>query len=256
MSNDGTQAGQGTTASTTTPGTAPAAPPAAPPPAPAQPQAQPPAAPEPPAPPAADPNADPGWLGDRLKRAELAGLKAAGFNSLDEAKAAQAAQAAQADANKTAEQKAADANAEVAKHQAENERLGKTVTDHATRQLATLTDDQRKAVTTIAGDDAARQLDTIDALSPTWAAKLPPAPDPKVAEPTTAAAPAPAVPPAPPPPAPANSVPTGGPPPAPPTGQENHLAVYEDLQSKNPIRAAGYYIAHRESIVSAQQASS
>lgn len=110
-------------------------------------------------------------------------------------------------------------------------------------EMAKLTDDQRAAVTAIAGDNPLGQVRAIRTLRPTW----------------TAAPPAPPAPPGQRPPAPPLRPPanTGTPPSAPNpanVSQPDHLAVYESLQAANPMKASRYYERFRTQIVAAQTA--
>jgi hypothetical protein len=167
------------------------------------------------APPVA-PTSDPGWLKARLDSAKASGDR--------EATARYQAELDVLRATKT-----------------RADQLEAAVTSRATREMGTLNTAQQAAVKAIAGDDPARQLQTIDALAPTWAA----AP----AAPVTPRA----TPPAPPIPAPANSGPANPAPPAPnPNPQSNVLATYQELEQRNPMLAANYYLAHRAEITAAQ----
>lgn len=113
----------------------------------------------------------------------------------------------------------------------------------ADAEMASLTEAQRAAVVRLAGDDPARTLSTITELrvggllpavgaSATTTTAEPPKPVPA---PASTAAPAP---PAPQP----NPAPT-----------PNHLATYQDLEKRNPVAAAHYYLAHASAIQAAQQ---
>jgi hypothetical protein len=190
-----------------------------------------PAAPVAPAP-QAQPDGEPKWLPERLDRERRAALKAAGFESVDEARAAKAELDAKRNAQKTAEEKAADA---AAKLDAETKRaasLSDVVGEWAGRQMLGLTTEQQAAVKAIAGDDPAAQLKAITALQPTWNKPAPAAPT------------APATPPAP----LATTVPAGGAPPAATTSEPNHKATYESMKDVNPFAAAAYLQQYRTEI--------
>lgn len=212
---------------------APAA--AAPPPAPPPPPAAAPA-------PAGDDGAPP-WLPARLQREREAAQREvlSQLGVPDLATARQQIQAATAAATTTA--RAAT--------------LEQTVKQRADYELGFLTDAQRSAVKTLAGDDPARVLTVIDSLRPTWgapsASATPPAPQQVGVPATTApAAPPAAAPAAAPPPAaapaadtaPGRTAPGGTPAPTAPT----HTSVYAALLKSNPFAAAEYGRRHGAAI--------
>lgn len=220
----------------------------APAPAPAAPQPAPAPAPVPAAPPAAaattptSAERDPEWLNQRLAKAKTSGrndvLKELGVSSLDDVKAAINARQAQIDAEKTSAQKASELEGSLASVKAQNAALLASVTAFATAQMGALTEAQKAAVVAIAGDDPSRQVTTIEALRPTWAAQAAPTVTPATAPaaPTTAPAPSPAptdTAPAPSAPSPTNAV-----------SQPNHKAVYAELRKTNPVVAANYAFVH------------
>ena len=237
-----------------------AAPVAAPAPLPVAPAAPPPAIAAPAAPPpapapvadAADPGDGslPKWVAARLEQAKRSAaadvLRTIGAETPEAAADAVKRARAAAEAEKTAAQQAAEAQARAATLQKERDDLHTTVGTYATAQLSALTAEQRAAVTAIAGDNPAAQLRTIAALRPTWTMVAPPAP---VAAP--AAPPAPVAPPAP----PANTAPQAGAPPAgAPPAVTDHLAVLKGLESTNPIRAARYRTTYAGEIAAATKA--
>lgn len=176
--------------------------------------------------PPADANAEPFWLKGRLERAEEQARKALltelGITDPGAAKAALEAAKKAEEANKTAEQRAAELAQKLGTVQTEAERQAAVIQEYAARMFGVLTADQQGAVKAIAGDDPAAQLRAINALGPTWAKQAEaaaPAPAPKPA--TTAPAPD----------APAGAA-TGSPP--------DHRAVYSDMRSRNPFAAAAY----------------
>lgn len=213
----------------------PAPPPAAPPAvvpvvaAPVAPVVPPAAAPTPAPPSAVTDPADPTWLKPRLERERLAGLRAAGFASEAEAKAAGDALKAKADADKTADQRAREATEALAAEKARVASLSGTMTEYAARMMVGLTPEQTAAVQSIAGDDPQKQVAAITALAPTWA---------KAQSDAAAAAAAAAPPPAAPLPsttAPAAGAPGGVvPPPSDVKGQ------YAQIRSSNPFAAASF----------------
>lgn len=214
---------------------------------PAQPAATPPTAtPQPQAPAAGQPAVqqqpvDPNWLNGRIaqakKSAESDLFKKLGVK--DEAELASRL----GDAKKLEDEKKSDLEKrdgkikELEPKAARAEQLEKTVAARAERELADLTEEQRAAVKSLAGEDPAKVLETIDALKPTWKAQASAAgaqqPKPAPAS-TTGAAP---------PPTPAT-------PPAP----VDHLAVYDDLKTKNPMMASHYLETYGSQIAAAREA--
>jgi hypothetical protein len=170
---------------------------------------------------------EPTWLKPRLEQAERAAerkvLERLGVTDIDAAsKAIQAAKAVE-EANKSAEQKAAELAAKLTAQQTEAERLAAVTREHAGRMLGVLTAEQQAAVKAIAGEDPAKQLQAITALGPTWSST--PAP-----------------------PAPVNTAPPAGPPAAEPNSPPDHRAVYESERAKNPFAAAAYGLAHQSEV--------
>lgn len=205
------------------------APPAAPPTSAQNPPAPP--APAPAAPPAPPANpGDPAWLNGRIKQAKESAstearaslLKELGFATPEEAKAAADAAKKAADANKTAEQRAIEA--ETARQAAESEaaRHKAATTEYAARMIAGLTPEQVEAVKAVAGDDPAKQITTITAMQKTWSTQQ--------TTTTTTTTPAPGTTTAPPPNAPNGVVPQPG----------NDRSQYEQLANQNPFAAARF----------------
>ena len=171
-----------------------------------------------------EPTTEPTWLKARLERERAKGLRDAGFESVDAAKAAADAIKAQDEAKKSAEQRAAESAAAVAAEKARADKLAAVATEHAARMMVVLTEAQQKAVRDVAGDDPAAQLHAIGVLAPTWAkqeaAAAPPAqPPPPAATSTTTA--------------PARSAPNGAAP-----SQPDPRSVYEQTRQSNPFAAA------------------
>lgn len=192
-------------------------------------------APAPSAPSADATNENPPWLKARLEReretAQKALLRDLGVDDPKAAKDALAAYKAAQDAAKTEAQRLAD---EVAALKPKAERLSTlegVVNARAEAELASLTDTQRAAVVSLAGDDPAARLRTIDALRPTWAAQ----------QAANAAAPKPLAAPA------STTASAAAPRPGEPT-QTDHRAVYADLKKSNPMAAAAYALAHQRDI--------
>lgn len=214
---------------------APVAPVAVTPPAPAAPAVTPPA----PAAVAPPETADPAWLTQRLARerakGESAALTAAGFTSPADAKAAAVAAKAALDATKSAETRAAELQQTVASEKARADSLTAVATEHAARMMFGLTPEQQAAVRAVAGEDPARQLQTIGALSPTWVKPAAPVvAAPVVAAPVTPAAPAPAV----------STAPAGGAPNGTLPAPSDLRGSYESARSSNPFAAARFGLAN------------
>lgn len=174
-------------------------------------------------PPVEDQN--PPWLAGRLARAEKTLLERLGVKDEDEVKTVLAARKAADDAAKTTEQKRIEAEARVKELEEEHGTLLETLGLVAQTKLAGLTEQQRKAVTDLAGDDVNLQLSLIESFAPTWAAQA-------VTPPPTAAPHAAVTPPAsgtaPPPNAPATVV----------VSPPDRKAEYAALKVKNPHAAA------------------
>ncbi|MFA5186316.1 MAG: hypothetical protein WC551_07575 [Patescibacteria group bacterium] len=178
---------------------------------------------------------EPGWLKSRLDQARQTERNAilAELGLTDMAAAKTAVDTASAAANYTARLAQLEA---VAKVQAGNMLMG-------------LTEQQQAAVKALAGDDPAKQMQTIMALQPTWG---PPPPltiksedlATKMATAGTIAASSP--------PAPVQIVPgaTTAPPPIAPAGASaappDHRAIYEVMSETNPFAAAEYGALHPE----------
>lgn len=170
--------------------------------------------------------AEPNWLKPRLEQAERSTekkiLEQLGVTDFAAASKAIAAAKAAEEANKTAEQKAADLAAANATLTASSEKQAKVIASHALKLFSALTPEQQASVKQIAGEDPLKTLDTINALAPTWG--LPQAtPVPSV---TTA---------------PGRNMPVAGDT-APTT---DHHAVYQSLAA-NPFAAARYATEHPE----------
>jgi hypothetical protein len=179
----------------------------------------------------AAPETDPQWLAKRLERERTNErtkfLKSMGFESEEAAKKAATDLAANEEAKKSTEQRALEATQRANAAVAEQARLLKPITEYAARMMVGLTPDQQTVVKQLAGDDPAKQLETITALAPTWASAIAPA---APAVPAPAAVPAlPAT------TAPAATAPSGNTPaPADPRG------VYEQTRKLNPFEAAAF----------------
>lgn len=184
---------------------------------------------------------EPDWLPDRLKRAEETARQKvfADLGVTDPAKAKEllaAAAKAEADARSVGEKLGA-ATTQLQTVQTELERQKAITTEHASRMMMALTAEQQSAVKAIAGEDAATQLRTITALTPTWAAAgtpaggAPPPPKAPVTPPTGTAPPV-----------------GGAPPPAPPGSPPDHAAIHAELLKTNPFAAARYGLEHADEV--------
>lgn len=114
---------------------------------------------------------DPDWLPARLEQVRRSVLKELGVENLDSAKAAMAQVIAQQEAQKSAEQKAIEAGAKLEAMTSKVAAYEAALKVHADSRLSALSEEQRRAVNAVAGDDPASQIKTIDLLSPTWSKK-------------------------------------------------------------------------------------
>jgi hypothetical protein len=210
-----------------------------------------------------EPNELPAWVAKRVEQAKRAGAKDAeavvrkamlaelGVDDPAKIKQIVDEQRKREEAQKSQEQKLAELTVREQQREARLKELEETVKLDASEQLAALTEDQRKAVLDLAGEDPAKQRKAIATLRPTWAPAAPATP-PIV--PATNASQAPVVAPTKPAPptAPGNVAPT-------PAGTQvvaNHLQVYEQLLASSPFVAADYYQAHYAAINEARGARS
>lgn len=189
-------------------------------------------------PPATDPT-EPAWLKGRLDRERDAGRKEAlrdiGVEDPKNAKDAIAELKKRREADLSEQERLRAENAVLATKASRADVLEQVVAVKAAAEMKALSDEQRAAVSSIAGEDSGAQLKTIEALRPTWAAR------------PAAAAAAPIA-------APANTA-TAAPAPAPSTAPtDNVLATYEALQQRNPIAAAQYRLAHWDAYSKAKNA--
>lgn len=163
----------------------------------------------------------------RLEQAQRSVLKALGIESIDAAKAALATAKAAEDAKKSDAQKLAEYEGQLTSKSASVDALTKTVAAFAQSQMASLTDGQKAAVMSIAGDDPSKQLSTLEAMKPTWTLPAP----------ATVAAPV---------------ITNSGPPPKsapsdqgiPRSAAIDHKAVHAELRVANPVLAARYAVRH------------
>lgn len=185
---------------------------------------------------------DPDWLNGRLAQAKTNAaaeerakvLAELGVTNADEAKTAIAAAKTAADANKSAEQRAAELKTKLDGETAKIAEQSKVIAEIAGRQMMSLTAEQSAAVKAIAGDDAGAQLRAISALQPTWIAPATAAATAAAATTTTAPVVATA-----PNTAPGHTAPNGA-----TASPPNHRAAYEATQKTNPFAAAEYGLRH------------
>lgn len=193
------------------------------------------------------------WLKPRLEaaaeRATKRVLQDLGLDSTETGKAAVAELRKRREAEMTEQQRLQARIAELEPLAAEVAPLRKAVADRATVEMAALTAAQQASIRAIAGDDASRQLSTIEALRPTWAIAAP------AAAPATAT-PAPPAPVAPAAPLPAPATTTAPPAPAPAATQvqDDPLARWDALKNSNPVLAAAHYLKNRSAIQELQKA--
>lgn len=234
-------------------------------------------------PPATQPNAgaddkDPPWLPDRLARAQKSAAKEGeekgrkallaelGIDDPEVVKKLVSDKKKRDEDAKSQEQKLAEYQLREQQNQARLKELEEAVKLDAAEQLAALTEEQRKAVVELAGDDPAKQRKAIAALRPTWAK-----PAPQTATETNANGsqgssvqqgqtqqqqPAPVA--APPKPASATAPGATAPPPAGTVVVTNHLETYNAMNDPKsphyaPFSSAAYYARYQTEIVAAQK---
>ncbi len=199
----------------------------------AQSLAIPPATPSAPQTEAANDEKEPKWLPSRLERHTKSLLAQLGVEKFDDVKTAIAELKKRQDAEKTETERLVAQVADLTGKAQKVEALEAVLAARANAELSNLTEEQRAAVQLIAGDDAAKRINAIDALRPTWTAK--------------AAAVAPIA-------APASTAPASPPPAATATPTNNVLATYEQLSKTNPMAAAQYRVANWDAYLQAKNA--
>jgi len=173
------------------------------------------------------------WVTERLERQERKLLKDLGAENMEEAKAAFAAIKARKEADKSFELKATELAEKLAKTTASNEQLNASLKTFASAKMSSLTAEQQAAVKAIAKNDPAAQLETIEALAPTWvqqSATSTPAVKPvvkTVVANTSSSTPAPA---------------------AVTSGPVDKKAEFDRLNAMNPIAAGRFLLQHRAEI--------
>jgi hypothetical protein len=147
-------------------------------------------------------------------------LEKLGVPDLDTVTKALAAAKVAEEAGKTAAQKATELEASLKTTQSEAERLKAVTSSQADQMMAVLTPEQQTAVKALAGDDKAKQLQTISALSSTWSV---PVPTPPV-----------------------NTAPGRTAPSSDPLSPPDYRSTYESLRQTNPFAAAALAAQHNE----------
>lgn len=189
------------------------------------------ATPTAPATPAVDETKDPNWLSARLERERRSLLKQLGVENVDDAKAALEDLKKRRDSEKTETELLRTKLAEVEKQAARAVALDEVIAIKAKSEMAALTPEQREAVESIAGDDSALQLHSIEVLRATW--KSAPAAEKPL-------------------PAPANTTASTASPSTTPAAVPDIVATYNELLKRNPMRAAHFYLQHVEEITKAK----
>jgi len=200
----------------------------------------------------------------KAARDTLAGVAKDLGVSVDEAKAIIAKAKAAEDANKSDVERLTAEKAALAARAAELDEYKGAVEIRAKAELGLLSEDQRNAVLSLAGEHPAKQLKAIETLRPTWqsieqarkAAEDAAAEARRLAEEAKKAADAAAAAPAPKPPlaAPANTAPAATAPPPAAADVANVLATYEALEAANPMRAAHFFNNNYAAISAAKKA--
>lgn len=236
--------------------------------APVQPAIQPPASLPPAAPSSQPDDKDPPWLPERLARAQKSATKEGeekgrkallaelGIDDPEVVKKLVVDKKRRDEEQKSLEQKFAEREAKLAEYDAKLKQYHAATASLANEQLAALPEDRKAVVLKLAGDDPAKQLETIATLRPTWAAltqtqdqrqqsqDMPQGSSAPTAQPPQVAPAKPAA-----PTGPAANAPS-------PAGTHivaNHLETYEYLLQHNPFVAADYYQANYAAIVEAKQ---
>jgi hypothetical protein len=171
-------------------------------------------------------------LKPRLEAAKATGrndlLRELGVTDPAQLKAALDAIKTAEEAKKTDAERATAQAVELAKAQAKLGEYSQAIDTMWTAEAPKLTPEQLSAVNTIAGDDNAKRLQTLNALRATWAMA------PVATQQTQPAAP------------PANTAPAPNAPPATTVSPTDTKAVYASLNARNPVAAANYAAQHPE----------
>jgi hypothetical protein len=230
-----------------------------------------------------EPDQDPPWLAKRLEQqkrvltkeletnARAKALVELGIDDPEKVKKILDDQRKREEAAKSQEQKLAEYQLREQQREARVKELEEAVKLDTAEQLAVLTEEQRKAVVELAGEDPAKQRKAIATLRPTWAKPAPaaqqetqvqqPGSAPQGStvptQPQTNAAPVASA-----KPATATAPPNNAPPPAGTTVTPNHLETYNAMisdpksPSYAPFVAAQYYARYQGEIEAARKSRS
>lgn len=203
---------------------------------------------------------EPGWLNDRIAQAKRAAqqelLQQLGITDPEEAKKVVTEGKKALDASKTDLERKDDEIKALRTVAGEAKTLREKLTARAEAELAALPEAARDRVKALAGDDPVKLLDAIDLARAMAGGSQQQTQQTNTtgqqgASSAPAGAPAqggkPPVPPA------ANTTGAAGGPPSAPGSPTDHLAVWRDMQGKNPLAAAHYYLANQAAIVEQQQ---
>lgn len=203
---------------------------------------------------------EPGWLNDRIAQAKRSAetelLKKLGVDDPEAAAKILAEGKKAIDANKTELEKKDEQIKSLEKTAKKADGYQKKLSERAQAELSQLPAAAQEKIKALVGDDAdpIKLLETIDLAkamgggAPQQPAGAPSgAPQPGQPQGTPAGQGKPPV------PAPANTSGAAGGPPSAPGSPTDHLAVYRDMQSKNPMAAAHYMLANQQAIVEAMQ---
>ncbi len=208
---------------------------------------------------------DPNWLNDRLtqakRNAEADLLKDLGVSDKDAAKKLLADGKTAADAQKTELQRKDDEIKALQPHKAQADTYRTALQLRADTELKTLPEAAQTRIKSLVGEgaDPLKVLEAVDlarAMAP--AAGAPAGTNAGgqqgQGQPGQGSAPGQGQPQPPVVPAGANTTGALGGPPSAGGSPPDHLAIWTDMQGKNPMAAAQYFLANQQAIVSAQQA--
>lgn len=186
--------------------------------------------------------ADPKWLASRLDRERKKLLRDLGVENEDEVKKAIARAKELEDANKSEMEKLREQNEKLRKELEVSKDYKEAVAVSAQKELSKLSEQQKAYVESVAGEDPAKVIKTIESLKASGLLKVEP-----VTPPVVQAPPAP-------PRVPATTAPGGQPPkPVETTVPSTTLEVWESLQKTNPFLAASFYTKNAASIIAEKE---
>jgi hypothetical protein len=173
---------------------------------------------------------DHAWVAERLEREQRKLLKELGVENLDEAKAFMKEIKTRKEADKSHELKAQELATQLASSKEHGEKLASSLKTFASAKMASLSPEQQAAVKAIAKNDPAAQLETIEALAPTWVAPVE-APKEAVVKPPVANTSS------------SKDMPAGA-----VTSPTNRKAEYERMKETNPIYAGRFLLQYQSEI--------